>query len=293
LEFLRDEGDSDVARLLAGVPGADIAELRRGILRRSAERLFVRAFGPLTIHRGDWNGSEVRLDKRRLRLLLGLLVANRHRTLTREMATEALWPDHDPGNAVNNLNQAIFQLRRHLSGGSKDPDRAQYVISSPDMISLDPDLVTTDLDEVRRLAATLQSPVSGAERQAAVVALLGLVRGEFLADLRYEEWTSGIQVSVAAEVREPLLAVANASPSEVPPHLSLRAAEMLTEFDPYDESAHVAMARKLFAMGRRAAARRLIVEFAATVEEELQASPSAEVVRALAELGDRQTAVVQ
>jgi DNA-binding SARP family transcriptional activator len=284
LHALREQSTAETARSLLGIPGADVADLRRDLLRASAERLYVRAFGPLTIHRGSWDGPEIIVDKRRLRLLLGILVANRHRSLTREMAMEALWPDHDPVGGVNNLNQAVFQLRRTLNGGSTDPDKPQYVLSSPDALTFDADLVFTDLEEVRRISRTLGSATSDGERLDAATAMLGLIRGEFLADLRYEEWTNGIQVSVAAEVRDPLLAIANARPGEMPSHLSLRAAELLAEFDPYDESAHVAMARKLHEIGRRAAARKLLTQFAEHLEEEMQAPASPAVRDAIAEL---------
>jgi DNA-binding SARP family transcriptional activator len=239
----------------------------------------------MTIHRNSWNGPEVRVEKRRLRQLLGLLVANRHRTLTREMALDVLWPDHDPAAGTNNLNQAVFQLRRYLDGGARDPDRPQYLLSSPDALALDMDLTVTDLDEVRRLSAVFAGATTAVDRQAAAAEILSLVRGEFLADLRYEDWTTSFQMSVAAEVRSPLLLIATGRHPDVPPHLSLQAAELLTEFDPYDEPAQVAMARKLYEMGRRSAARKLITEFAASIYEEMEVSPSADVSEALRDLG--------
>jgi DNA-binding SARP family transcriptional activator/tetratricopeptide (TPR) repeat protein len=283
IEILRKLGGVEAAHHLLRIPGTDVSDARRTILRRNAGRLYLRAFGPMTIHRRGWDGPEIRVEKRRLRLMLGLLVANRHRSLTREMALETLWPDHDPASAINNLNQAVFQLRRNLGGESRDPDRPQYILSSPDTIAFDPDLIVTDLDEVRQLARLLDSASTPNDRHAAASAMLTFIRGEFLADLRYEEWAAGMQMSVAAEIRQPLLQIAAGS-QEMPPHLRLRAAEVLTEFDPFDESAQVAMARTLYKMGRRAAARKLITRFAVTIEEELQASPSPEVHQALVEL---------
>jgi DNA-binding SARP family transcriptional activator len=220
-------------------------------------------------------------------------VANRHRALSRDVALDCLWPDHDPAGGVNNLNQAVFQLRRHLDGGSRDPDRPQYVVSNLDAIALDGELVTTDLEEVRHLASRLEGATTAIDRQSAATAMLALIRGEFLADLRYEDWTGSIQQSVAAEIRGPLLQIATANAPEIPPHISLRAAEVLTEFDPFDESAHVAMARKLYEIGRRAAARQLITRFATNIEMELQVPASPEVHQALADLVGPSAARVQ
>jgi ATP/maltotriose-dependent transcriptional regulator MalT/DNA-binding SARP family transcriptional activator len=292
LALIRERGDGGTADQLVGAKGTDIAEVRQHLLRRSADRLFIRTFGPMTIHRNSWDGPEVRVDKRRLRQLLGLLVANKQRTLTREMALDVLWPDHDPAAGTNNLNQAVFQLRRYLGGEARDPDRPQYVLSSPDALALDADLTVTDLDEVRRLSSVLAGATTAVERQAAAAEILSLVRGEFLADLRYEDWTTSFQTSVAAEVRSPLLLIATGRQGDVAPHLSLQAAELLTEFDPYDEPAQVAMARKLYEMGRRSAARKLITEFAASIYEEMEVSPSADVNQALVDLGARDVRAV-
>ena len=284
LDLIRLHGTNETAAQLLGVPGSDIGEVRRYVLRRSAKLLYLRSFGPLSVRRDGWLGTEIPVAKRRLRLLLGLLVANQHRSLTREAALDHLWPEADPEDAVNSLNQAVFHLRRILNDGSKDPDRPQYVVSTPETISFDRDLVRSDLDEVRRLISVLSGATSMAEHREAAASLLDLIRGEFLADLRYEEWAVPIQTSVHAEIRGPLLECANASSTHLPPHLALRAAELLTEFDPFDESAHVAMARKLAQIGRRAAARRLITAFAESVQEELQAPPSPGVREALLEL---------
>jgi DNA-binding SARP family transcriptional activator len=293
LTLIGERGDRDTADRLLGIAGTDIAKTRQQLLRRSADRLFIRTFGPMTVHRNAWDGPEVRVEKRRLRQLLGLLVANRQRTLTREMALEILWPDNDPAAAANNLNQAVFQLRKHLDGGSRDPDRPQYVLSSPDALALETDLTITDVDEVRRLATILAGATTAVDRQAAAIEILSLIRGEFLADLRYEDWTASFQMSVAAEIRAPLLLIATGRTPDIPPHLSLQAAELLTEFDPFDEPAQVAMARKLYEMGRRSAARKLITQFAASIHEEMDVNPSADVREALTDLGAHEIARVQ
>ncbi len=285
LDAVRLDGSTSLANSLAAIPGSDVSSIRRSMLRGSAERLHIRTFGPLMVQRASWSGPEIRIEKKRLRHLLGLLLVSQHRGLTREMALDTLWPEAALDGGVNNLNQAVFHLRKLLDGGSRDPDKPQYVVSTPEALYLDPELISTDLDDVRKLATRIQGAISGAARREAAGHLIDLIRGEFLSDFRYEDWASAGRTSVAAEVRDPLLSLAGASPAEIPPHLSLRAAELLTEFDPFDELAHVAMARKLHEMGRRVAARRLIMTFAASVEDEFQAPASMEVQRALADLG--------
>ena len=111
LNAVRLDGSPSMAGALAAIPGNDVSGLRRTMLRDSAERLHIRAFGPLTVHRGSWSGPEIRIQKKRLRHLLGLLVVSQHRGLTREMALETLWPDAALDGGVNSLNQAMFHLQ--------------------------------------------------------------------------------------------------------------------------------------------------------------------------------------
>jgi LuxR family maltose regulon positive regulatory protein len=281
LVFLRRYATKEVTSALRGLRGQDVADLRRALLNKQAQRLFIRAFGSLSIHRGSWVGPASAVHKRRIRTLLGLLVANFRSTLTREKAMDILWPESDPSAAVNSLNQTVFQLRRVLDPTYKDGESPQYVLSTVDAVQLNPELVTTDLDELRRLAATVVDHDSGPK---VMTDLINLVRGEFLGDLRYEDWASRIQSSVHAEVRDHLLPLAVGRHGATP-DLAVRAACGLLELDPFDETAQLAMAQQLASSGRRNAARDAVVTFAQKMSDDLDESPSPELAAALAQLG--------
>ena len=96
---------------LRQVPGADVAETYRKLRHAQAARLYLRTLGGVALHRGDWDGPIVSIDKRRVRALLAVLAAHSHTTLTRDMAVELLWPEADGDSAVNSLNQTVFQLQ--------------------------------------------------------------------------------------------------------------------------------------------------------------------------------------
>jgi DNA-binding SARP family transcriptional activator len=195
-----------------------------------------------------------------MRTLLGLLVAYAGTTLTRDMVLDIMWPDADPGAAVNNLNQTVFQLRRAIDAAYRDGESPLYVTSTVDNVQLNPDLVRTDLQQFRRLS-------TGNGTQATATALLDLIRGEFLADLKYDDWATRIQTAVHAEVREYLMPMA-AGISALSSDLSVRAACALIALDEFDEGAYVAMARQLAESGKRSAARDLITRFAERLQEE-------------------------
>jgi DNA-binding SARP family transcriptional activator len=106
-----------------------------------------------------------------------------------------------------------------------------------------------------------------------------MIRGEFLADLPYEEWSSTQQMRVHGEVRDLLLPIALAE-SEYAPDMCHRAASALLLLDPWDERAVVALAQGLARSGQRVAARKVVVDFAARLEREMNEPASEDFLNA-------------
>ena len=279
LQAISRHANRQTVEAMMAVQGRDVAETRRQLRRAHAARLFLRTLGGISLHRGDWSGPALPIEKKRVRMLLAVLAARTHTTLTREMAIEILWPDADADAGVNNLNQTVFQLRRHIDPNYRGGESPDYIVSTAELVSLNTDLVRTDLDEIRRLP-TITAGADWAHRQAAAVRAIGLVRGEFLADLRYDEWTGVQQLSVHNEVRGRLLPIALSSPTSYDLDISISAAQALVALDPYDETAVLALADCLSRSGRRVAARDLVVGYAERVKGELDDDLSPAIVHA-------------
>ena len=262
---------------LKAMDGVDVADVRRRLMHQQATRLYLRTFGGVELRRGGWSGRELRIEKRRIRSLLAVLAAHAHSNLTRDMAVDLLWPEADADSAVNNLNQTVFQLRRHIDPQYRGGESPEYIISTSDQVALNPDLVVTDLAELRRLPARLTIS-DWSQRQTAARRAIDLVRGEFLADLRYETWAGTQQMVVHNEVREHLLPIALAPVSAYDLEISTQAAAALLALDPFDENATLALAECFAQGGRRVAARDLVVAFVKRLQEELDEAPSPELV---------------
>lgn len=283
LETITKLATKETAAALRSVPGADVAEARRILAHRQAPRLFVRSFGTLSIHRGAWTGPAIAIERKRTRTLLGLLVAYSGSTLTRDMVLDLMWPDADPGAAVNSLNQTVFQLRRAIDPDYRDGESAAYVISTVDVVQFNPELVVSDLQQFRNLARRFEDSPQG-QRSVDATELVTLIRGEFLAELKYEDWAARLQTAVHSEVRAVLLPIATGS-NGISADLSVRAACALVELDTFDEAAHIAMAKQLSAGGKRVAAKVALERYARRLEEELSETASPELVRTMAEVG--------
>jgi ATP/maltotriose-dependent transcriptional regulator MalT/DNA-binding SARP family transcriptional activator len=269
---------------LRTVRGDDAAEARRQLKHHQAARLYLRTFGAIALRRGGWDGPAIAIDKRRVRALLAVLGAHAHTTLTRDMAIDILWPDADGDAAVNSLNQTVFQLRRFIDPGYRQGESPEYVLSSADQIALNGDLVRTDIQAIRSLPDRLAEQ-SWAHRQALTSRTIDLIQGEFLADLRYENWAARLQLSVHNDVRSRLLPIAQQSAGVFDVQVATAAATALVLLDPFDESATIALADCLARSGKKIAARDLLVRYAEQVRSELDEDPSDTVMTAAARLG--------
>jgi ATP/maltotriose-dependent transcriptional regulator MalT/DNA-binding SARP family transcriptional activator len=283
LETLTKLATKETTAALGGLLGSDVAEVRRQLVHKQAPRLFVRSFGTLAIHRGSWAGPAIAIERKRMRTLLGLLVAYSGTTLTRDLLIDIMWPDSDPSAAVNSLNQTVFQLRRAIDPEYRDGESASYVISTVDVVQFNSELVLTDLQQFRKLATRLDRPEVG-DQAPDPTALVELIGGEFLADLKYDDWASRLQMSVHAEVRDVLLQVATGRP-DVSADLSVRAACALVELDAFDEAAHIAMAGQLNVSGKRVAAKFALQRYVRRLKEDFAEPASPELLKAMVELG--------
>jgi DNA-binding SARP family transcriptional activator len=223
-------------------------------------------------------------------MLLAVLAAHLGTTLSRDAALDILWPDADPDAAINSLNQTVFQLRRYIDPAYRGGESPEYIVSTAEFVGLNPDLVLTDLAEIRRLPTRLAA-ADWHQRQGLAQRAASLVQGEFLADFRYEDWVGRQQLLIHGEVRQRLLAVADSPGSGFDVDVAAQAATALLALDPFDEAAIVALADCFSQSGRKAAAHRIVVDFVKRLHADLDLPPSREFHTALARLGVSQVTV--
>jgi ATP/maltotriose-dependent transcriptional regulator MalT/DNA-binding SARP family transcriptional activator len=255
--------------------GRDVDEVRGRLIRLAAARIHVRSFGSLRIERGGAEPTVTTIRRPRQRTLLGYLLARGDNPPSRDQVIEAIWPSAEPEDAVNSLNQSVYQLRRVIDPGYRDGDSPQYLVSTTDTVALDTSLVTTDLEAFRALGREFVSG-EAADVKALGNELVNLVEGEFLAELVYEDWATAFRMAIHAEVRQILVRFTQDPWLAAYPDLGLRAASKLAELDPYDEQAHLGIARSLQAMGRREAAKTVVRHFLARLRDDLGEKPEAD-----------------
>jgi ATP/maltotriose-dependent transcriptional regulator MalT len=275
LRAMARTANRDTIKALVGIPGDDVSELRRGLRLVQAPRLFLRTLGGLSLHRGDWDGPLIPIEKKRARALLAVLAAHHLTPLTRDQVLDILWPDSDPEAALNSLNQTVYQLRRFIDPSYRGGESAEYIVSTAEQVAINSDLIHLDVTEVIRLPQKATG-LDWGQRQAAVAKATNLVRGEFLADLRYEEWVSRQQLTTHSRLRDRLLPIAQGFGTSFSNEASAQAASALLAIDPFDELALVCLAECMQRSGKRAAARKVVRDFARRLADDLDLEPSPE-----------------
>lgn len=184
----------DVVRLRAlarSQRGRPESELGRSLARRLALPVLVEDLGRVAIRIGGRRveGSGIR---RKVLSLVCFLMTRPGFAATRDEAMDALWPNLDPEDALNSLNQTVYFLRRVIEPAYKDDLSPGYVRHESDVIWLDGELVDS---QSRRCLSRIRG-LSVSPEPAEVAELADLYVGQFALDFAYEEWASGFRSSL-------------------------------------------------------------------------------------------------
>lgn len=121
-------------------------------------------------------------------LVLRFVLAQPGRRCSRDMLIEQFWPYADPGRARNRLHVAISSLRRAVKALSDVPilehHEGWYRVSPEVELVLD----TDELDRFHDEANRHRRRGDTARELDALRAAVDLYRGDYLADVPYEEW---------------------------------------------------------------------------------------------------------
>jgi DNA-binding SARP family transcriptional activator len=263
---------SDIKRLRSyarrhrRLPGA--SALGRALARRLADRVYVEDQNRVTIHVGGRHvsGSTIR---RKVLGLLCFLLTKPDLAATRDQVLDALWPDLDPLDAVNSLNQTVYFLRRILEEDYVDDLSPGYLHHDSDLIWFDQELVTSRSNECRRLIKELPPQPSPDQ----VSALVEAYAGRFALDFDYEEWASPYRDWLHASFLE-VVERAVASDLETG-HFErgIRVARRVLDVDPGAEQVEVSLLRLYRASGAHAAAAEQYGHYAALIRDQLGIDP--------------------
>jgi ATP/maltotriose-dependent transcriptional regulator MalT/DNA-binding SARP family transcriptional activator len=178
----------DIARLRAFARlhrDSATAGLGRGLARRLAPRAHMFDLGHVTVLIGERtvDGSSIR---RKVLTLACFLLTRPGFTAARDQVLEALWPDLDPGVAVNSLNQTVYFLRRVFEPHYVEDESANYLHHDGDVVRFDAELVSSQSTLCRDLLEQARNTLDPDE----IEQVSKSYSGRFAVDFEYEDWAS-------------------------------------------------------------------------------------------------------
>lgn len=242
--------------------------LGRALARRLADRVYVEDQNRVTIHVGDRQitGSTIR---RKVLGLLCFLLTKPELACTRDQVLDALWPDLDPIDAVNSLNQTVYFLRRVLEEDYVDDLSPGYLHHDSDLIWFDRELVSSRSNECRRLLKGLP-PMPNPDQ---VFELVDTYSGRFALDFEYEEWASPYRDWLHASFLEVVERALSNDLDTGHFERGIRAARRVLDVDPSAEQIEISLLRLYRASGAHAAAAEQYGHYAAVIRDQLGIDP--------------------
>jgi DNA-binding SARP family transcriptional activator len=211
-------------------------------------------------------GSTIR---RKVLALLCFLLTRPAMSSTRDQVLDALWPDLDPLDALNSLNQTVYFLRRVLEEPYVDDLSPGYLHHDSDLIWLDEDLVTSRSNECRLIIKGL--PIS--PRPDDVDVLVDRYVGRFALDFEYEEWASPYRDWLHASYLEVVERAVSSDLETGHFERGIRLAQRVLDVDPGAEHVEVSLLRLYRASGAHAAAAEQYAHYATAMREQLGVEP--------------------
>jgi DNA-binding SARP family transcriptional activator/TolB-like protein len=225
--------------------------------------LRLRTFGGVWIEAAD--GTRVPSPRpQRLALLLVVAAAGR-RGMSRNRLRAVFWPDADEDRARHALSQSMYALRRDL-------DRT--VITAENQLRLEPDSISSDVQEFREAVARRDWPAAYAFYQGPFAAGFSLEDAP-----EFDRWLEEERTALAREAETAFEALAKDAAATGEHRHAAEIWRRLTGLDPVSARFASSYMSALAALGDRAGAIVHVKQYTARVRRELDAEPDPAVVR--------------
>lgn len=236
-------------------------------------KLRVYVLGRFLIEQGDRAVESEHWRSGKARSLFKILLSRRGLQISRQEVAELLWPELDQERAANNLNQAVYSLRRTLEPHLKHASDSIYVKTEGSKIQLNPTLIDwVDFEEFKQLykQAQLTGELEIYEQAAS------LYGGDYLPEDLYEDWSVGRRENLRQEWSELLMQMALLYQARGLDEKYRQCLRRILETDFSHEDSVQKLMRALNEVGRRDEALTVYRNFAEKLQKRLNIEPLAE-----------------
>jgi DNA-binding SARP family transcriptional activator len=207
--------------------------------------------------------------RRKVLELICFLLTRPDQSATRDEVVDAVWPDTDPGSAINSLNQTLYFLRRVLEPSYVEDLSPNYVHHESDVVWLDPVLITSRSIRCRSFLRRTGSDPDGNE----AAALATEYTAKFALDFSYDEWASGYRDTLHAAYLHSMETAIGRRLRERKGTEAIALARRVLEIDPTAEQVERLLIRGYHHVGAPSAVREQYAHYATLMREELGVDP--------------------
>ncbi|MFL5657964.1 MAG: DUF6788 family protein, partial [Ktedonobacteraceae bacterium] len=211
---------------------------------------------------------------RRARSLLGCLLSNANRRLSKEHVMKLLWPDLARDIAANRLNGAVHELRHILEPGITRPGESRMLRIEHDMLELaDSSQIWVDAEAFEQLLQEANATTDAEQAEHLLEEADALYKSSYLLEELYSEWTSQRRDVLQQKWAEMLLTLANLRAERGALVEAIAVLDRLRSSDPVNETALQRLMVLLAQLQRRGEALRIYRQHVGTLKQEYECDP--------------------
>ncbi|MCD6343984.1 MAG: hypothetical protein J7M17_00055, partial [Anaerolineae bacterium] len=231
--------------------------------------LHVLTLGRFEVQQGQRRIKARPWRSRRAGELFRLLLVSPGRSLFRDQATEALWPDKSPASTRTPFHQATSALRHALEPDLPDKFPSRY-------LEVEGGRVTLRLPPGSWVdSETFEQHIQDEEWEAA----LALYQGELFPGDRYADWAAAQRERLMRCYVRALLTLAQERLEAEHPQEALEACRRVLEIESWQENAVLIGMQACLTLNNRAGALRLYLALERTLREDLDIAPQESLQR--------------
>ena len=228
----------------------------------------------------DINGRKFDKPKgRKINALLAFLIHNRHKNIHKELIMEKFWGDSTPSSARNSLNVAIHNLRKELEHVLP---QHELILFYDDGYQLNPETKiytdAQDFSELWKVGKNMESAGGLAKAVNMYDQAIDLYQGDFLEEMRYEDWFSSERDSLREIYLMLMDRKSNYFLDQSDFHQVITICQKMLQKDQCLEDIHRRLMTSYYALGLKDMAVKQYIKCCETMEQELASAPSDETV---------------
>ncbi len=217
----------------------------------------------------QWGGN-------RTKLLLKSIIVHGLQEIPKEIIIEDLWPESNPGSAIQNFKVTLHRLRKCLEPDLKKHHRSAYIHLKGNRVSLDTNRCRIDVQEFLRCCKDIKRAALAKETRA--ILQLGqkameLYQGDFLPEDPYASWAEMKRLALKDEYLAALMAMADIYIETEQFETAIQCCQLAIAADACLENANGKLMRIYVRQGRRNDAVKLYRQLETALEQDLGVKP--------------------